>query len=207
MPMRTRLGSIMVVAAAAATVACLGSGPAMAASTWTITPGGAATGTSGTTTLKDTSTGTTLTCKSSTAKATLKSGSGQTNPIGTINTLTFATCTGPLGLTFTVSVTTSPTLTGNSYSGGVTQGTVGKIHANLSGPGCTAEVDGTSATANNGSVNGTYTNSTGNLAILTTGGNLHIYDVSGCFGLVNSGDATTFSATYAISPKQTITSP
>ena len=56
-------------------------------------------------------------------------------------------------------------------------------------------------------VSATYTNSTGALKVLTTGGNLHIYNVSGCAGLIRSGDATTFSGTYAVSPKQTITSP
>src|SRR5215468_3230493 len=37
--------------------------------------------------------------------------------------------------------------------------------------------------------------------------NLHVYNVNGCAGLINSGDATTFSGSYTISPKQTITSP
>jgi len=36
---------------------------------------------------------------------------------------------------------------------------------------------------------------------------LHVYNVNGCAGLINSGDATTFSGSYTISPKQTITSP
>src|SRR5215472_2504969 len=51
------------------------------------------------------------------------------------------------------------------------------------------------------------TTSTGALKVLTTGGNLHIYSVSGCFGLIRSGDPATFSATYTVSPKQAITSP
>ena len=42
---------------------------------------------------------------------------------------------------------------------------------------------------------------------LTTGGNLHVFNVSGCAGLINSGDATTFSGTYTVTPAQTITSP
>ena len=44
--------------------------------------------------------------------------------------------------------------------------------------------------------------------MLTTGGNLHVWNVSsGCAGLINSGDPTTFSGTYTVTPKQTITSP
>ncbi len=43
--------------------------------------------------------------------------------------------------------------------------------------------------------------------MLTTGGNLHFYSVTGCFGIFNSGNRATFSATFTLSPKQTITSP
>jgi len=43
--------------------------------------------------------------------------------------------------------------------------------------------------------------------VLAKGGNLHIYEVSGCFGLINSGDGSTYSAVNAVSPAQTITSP
>lgn len=37
------------------------------------------------------------------------------------------------------------------------------------------------------------------------GRNLHIYGVSGCASLIKTGDATTFSGSYTVSPKQTIT--
>jgi hypothetical protein len=68
-------------------------------------------------------------------------------------------------------------------------------------------VDGTGPTSNYGMVKAKYSNSTGKLTTLTTGGNLHVYNVNGCAGLINTGDATTFSGSYATSPKQTITSP
>jgi hypothetical protein len=72
--------------------------------------------------------------------------------------------------------------------------------------GCSATVDGTGASANNGTVTAKYSNGTGKLS--TTGaGNLHIYNVHGCADLVNSGDASSFVGSYAVSPKQTITSP
>jgi hypothetical protein len=214
MPMRTRVGSALLGAAAAAAVACLTTSPALAvpavsAATWTITPGGSVTGAAGTTTLADSTTGTTLNCTSSSATGTLKSGSGQTSPLGSITGITFTNCTGPLGISFTASVTGPFPLNGKTYNTttGVTNGTISNIHGSLSGPLCSATVDGTSATANNGTVKARYKNSNHKLTVLATGGNLHIYNVSGCFGLVNSGDSATFSGVYTISPKQTITSP
>jgi hypothetical protein len=203
-----RSGSVLLTTAAAALTIGLGASQAVAA-TWTVKPGGAITATSGTTTLKDTSTGNSLTCKSSKSTATLKSGSGLSGTgIGSIKTATFSTCTGPLGLTFTVTSGHLPWhLNAVSYSSGVTHGTITGIHATLTGSGCSAIVDGTGATANNGKVSGTYTNSTHVLKILTTGGNLHIYNVSGCLGLIHSGDGSTFTANYSVSPAQTITSP
>jgi hypothetical protein len=204
-----RTYGILFAGAATAAVIGLSAAPAFAATTWTVSPGGAITGKSGTTTLKDTTTGNSLSCKSSATSATLKSGSGLSGTgLGSITKVTFATCTGPLGLTFTVTSNDLPwKLNATSYDSttGVTTGTITGIDATLSGPSCSAEVDGTSAGSHTGKVKGTYTNSTGKLKILASGGNLHIYDVSGCAGLINSGDASTFTATYTVTPKQTIT--
>ena len=211
MPMHMRRGSrLLSVAAATAAVASLATSPAFAAATtWTVSPGGAVTGTATTTDLSDSTTGTTLTCTSSSANATLKSGSGLTSPLGTITAISFNNCTGPLGISFSASVTGPFPMKANSYnaSSGTTAVKITHIHGSLSGPLCSAVVDGTSATANNGTVKATYNNSTGLLQVLATGGSLHIYNVSGCFGLINSGDTATFTATYGISPGQTITSP
>ena len=203
-----RSGSALLATAAAAATIGLGASQAVAA-TWTVKPGGSITGNAGATKLKDTKTGSTLSCKSSKATGTLKSGSGLSGTgIASIKSVTFTTCTGPLGLTFTVKTSHLPwKLNAVSYKSGVTHGTLTGIHATLTGTGCSATVDGTSATANNGKVSGTYTNSTHKLTILTSGGNLHVYNVSGCAGLINSGDPTTFSGSYAISPGQTVTSP
>ena len=78
--------------------------------------------------------------------------------------------------------------------------TVGKL--------CSFVIDGTSATARDGRVRFTYTDSTGQLTVLSASGNLHIWDVSAsCLGLVDTGDRATLSATFTVSPKQTITSP
>src|SRR5215469_13936785 len=204
-----RAGSALVVSAALAGVLGLGVGSAAAvAATWTVKPGGAITAKAGTTTLKDTKTGSVLTCMTSSGKGTAKKGSGLSGTgIASITALSFNSCTGPLGLTFTVHTTHFPWhLNAKTFSGGVTTGTISGIHATLTGPSCSATVDGTGASANNGMVTAKYSNSTGKLA--TTGaGNLHIYNVSGCAGLIGNGDGSSFKGSYAISPKQTITSP
>jgi hypothetical protein len=211
-----RAGSVLVTGAALAGMLALSASSAGAATnagvaaTWTVKPGGAITAKAGTTTLKDSNTGSVLSCTSSSGKGTVKTGSGLSGTaIGSITALSFSNCTGPLGLTFTVKTAHFPWhLNAVSYNSatGTTTGTVTGIHASLSGPSCSAVVDGTSATANNGQVTATYTNSTGKLA--TTGaGNLHIYSVSGCAGLIANGDGSSFKGSYAVSPKQTITSP
>jgi hypothetical protein len=209
--MRKHLTKVLLSGGAAAVALGIGATTAMAvtATTWTITPGGAVTGTAGKTTLKDKATLSVLTCASSATAATLKSGSGQKNPIGTISSATFTNCRGPGGLVFTVATNASSAtpwkLNGSKFSNGVTHGSITGIKASLSGNGCTATVGGATATSS-GKVTGTYTNSTGILKV--SGGNLHVWNVSsGCLGLINTSDATTFTGSYTISPKQTITSP
>jgi hypothetical protein len=207
-----RIGSGLIAGAAAALMIGASAAPALAATpTWTIKPGGAATAKSGRTTLTDTKTGTSLVCKSSTSKVTLKKGSHLAGAsIGSITALSFSTCTGPLGLAFTVKISHLPEkLNAVSYNKktGVTTGTITGIHATLSGTSCTATVDGTGAAKDNGTVKVTYSNKTHDLTVLAAGGNLHVYNVSGCAGLINSGDGSSFTGTYLVSPKQTITSP
>lgn len=50
-------------------------------------------------------------------------------------------------------------------------------------------------------------NSTAKLTILSSGGNLHVWDVSGCFGLYNTGDHFRMDGAYPVKPPQRITSP
>src|SRR5215831_16410733 len=72
-----RASNALVVSAALARVLGLGIGSAAAVTaTWTVKPGGAITAKAGVTTLKDTKTGSVLTCQSSSGKNTVKSGSG-----------------------------------------------------------------------------------------------------------------------------------
>jgi hypothetical protein len=211
--MRKHLTKVLLSGGAAALAIGIGATTAMAvtATTWTITPGGAVTGSAAKTTLKDTKTGTVLTCASSATAATLKKGSGQTNPIGKITSVTFTKCTGPGGLVFTATTSASTAhpwkLNASSYNSGtgVTKGSITGITASISGSGCTATVAGATASSK-GKTTGTYTNSTDVLQV--SGGNLHIFNVSaGCLGLINSGDPSSFVGSYTISPGQTITSP
>ena len=179
------------------------------ASDWTVSPGGAISGKAGKTTLTDTATGTVLTCKSATTAGTLKSGSGLAGAaIATITSLSFATCTGPQGITFTVTSSNLPwTLNAVSYtaSSGTAHATLTGIDATLSGPGCSATIDGTAAGAGNGMVKATYVNSTRKLTISPAGGTLHIYNVSGCSGLLASGDTAAANEKSTITPPQDIT--
>ena len=195
------------VACAAGLVAAVNAAPAHADDpTWTITPGGEVTGTAGTTTLKDVDTGVTLTCASSTTQATIESGSGLSGTsIATVTSAGFNSCTGPLGLSFSVTTgTVNYQLNAASYAGGVTTGTLDGITAALSGLFCSASVAGTSPTTP-GSISGAYTNSSAALAV--SGGDLHIWNVSGCFGLIRNGDAVSYTASYSLTPAVQITSP
>jgi hypothetical protein len=178
--------------------------------TFSISPGGAFTAKAGTTTLKDTGTGSVLSCKSSSSSGTLKSGHGISGTnLGSITKLSFSTCTGPFGLTFTVKNSGFPwKLSGTSFNAttGVTTGKISGIKSHLSGTGCAADVAGTTASTP-GTVKVTYTNSTHKLKVLPTGGTLHVFNVNGCGGLIISGDATQFTGTYTVTPAQTIKSP
>jgi hypothetical protein len=168
-----------------------------------ISPAGPIKASAGKTTLKDTNTGSVLTCTSSSSSGKLNVEGDHT--LGSITALSFNNCTG-LGLTFKVTSSGFPwkvTTSAFNATTGVTTGKINGILATLSGPSCSASVAGTTA-ATPGTVKATYTNSSGVLKALTTGGTLHIYNVSGCAGLLNSGDATQFSASYTVSPRQTI---
>ncbi len=178
--------------------------------TWTASPGGAiAAKSAGAVTLADTSTGTDVTCKSSTASGTLKKGSGLAGTaLASITKLSLADCAGPDGLTIDGTANALPwDLNTQYYAKGAVTGTITGIDATLSGTACTATLDGTAAGADNGQVDVSYTNSSGTLTVLPTGGNLTLGKVSGCAGLLKSGDGMTLSGSYKVSPGQTLTSP
>ena len=212
MAIRNRLTRrILLTGGATALAVGVSAGVALAvAITFSISPGGAITAKAGTTKLHDVNTNQNLQCTSSTSSGTLKSGHGISGTnLGSITKLSFSNCTGPLGLTFTVTNSGFPwTLSGTSFNAGTgtTTGFINGIKSHLSGTGCSADVAGATATAK-GKVKVTYTNSTHKLKVLASGGNLHVFNVNGCAGLINSGDATQFTGTYTVTPAQTITSP
>jgi hypothetical protein len=207
MAIRNRLRRSILLTGATTALVIGVAGVAVAVSTVPevdVAPAGHITASAGTTTLKDTNTGSVLTCTSSSSSGTLNAEGDPT--LGTITALSFSNCTGPLGLTFTVTNSGFPwKLTASAFNGttGVTSGKISGIKAHLSGPSCSADVAGTTATTP-GTVKVTYTNSSGVLKTSLTGGTLHIWNVSGCAGLIKTGDASQFSGSYTVSPKQTI---
>jgi hypothetical protein len=210
--MRIRIGGLALAGAAA--VLAMGPGVASSAAattkTWTIRPGGAITATAGKTTVKDTMTSTELLCNSARMSGTLNGGVGlQSTGIGSIATATFH-CPSPITPPFRLTARGLPWhLNMASYNTrtAVGRGTISHLELMLTGPSCSAVVNGTSGTTADGVVAVSYANTTGKLTIHTAGGNLHWFHVSGCAGLVGDGDPATLSAAYAVSPDQEITSP
>ena len=204
--MRGRFIGVLATGAALLTSAVVVAGPAAALpDTWTVTPGGAVHGVAGETLLEVQESGIQLSCTSSTVDATAQSGSGLSNPLVTIPEtpgIVFNDCSGPFGLTFTVTQVGDWSLNAASYDGSdVTTGTIDGITAGIVGPGCEATVTG--------SVDVTYTNSTAALAVLPNF-TLEVTFVdpsNNCLGLINEGEHANFAGTYTIDPGLTVTSP
>ena len=212
MTIRTRLTRRMVLTGAAtALVVGVGTSAALAATTWTVNPGGTSSF-SGTAQVKDATTPPNVVAKCSSVKMTVtaKKGSGQSGTgLGTITKGSFSNC-----LISTIKVTVAVKglpwkLNAVSFNKttGVTTGTISGIELLATGTGCKAELDGTGAGKHNGMTQVTYTNSTGKLALLGPGGNLHSYAVTGCFGLIMNNDVQQAAGSGGVTPKQTITSP
>jgi hypothetical protein len=211
--MSKRMGSLFLTAGAVALVVGLTAAPSLAstATTWNVSPGGAVSLIqSGRFTLADITTGHSIVCARTKGTGQFRSGSGlRGTGIGSVSALSVSQCTGPGGLTFTMTPRHLPwALNATSYDPAITAGTVtgtiSGLHVALSGTGCQATVDGTSATADNGQTEIHYHNSLGKLKIRTEGSTLHLYHVRGCGGVINSGDAVTFSSAYHVNPAQTI---
>jgi hypothetical protein len=215
---RTR--NLLLTSAAAAVALGLGAslafaavgGPAhhaVSATTWTVSPGGAAKAVAGKVSIKDTTTGSLLTCTSASAAGTVKSGSGLSGThLGQPSQPpSFEDCQGGPGFKiFWIWENTNEIyINAQSYNAakGITTGDITGLHASGSTTGCSFVVDGTSGSSDNGLVKGTYTNATGKGTVLATGGNLHFWDVSGCFGLYNNGDAAEASGSFTVTPKMT----
>jgi hypothetical protein len=202
--MRKRVCAAAVALMASALPIGLGATPTLAATTttWTVTPGGTFSGATGQITLWDSVTNYQMGCTSGQLAGTLKSGSGLNGyGIGTITSMTLCS----------TSETTPWPLIAKAYNphsvGGATTVNIKKIHFASSASGCSFVVDGTSDTADDGSIRLKYYNNTHRLHTVSNGSTLHFYDVSGCDGLIHSGDAMFIVVYYEISPAQTISSP
>jgi hypothetical protein len=198
-----------LAAAAAALTVATGATAALAATTWTVSPGGKIAAKTDKVTFTDLTTGTALTCVNDSANGTLKSGSGLPGAgIGSVTAVSIQNCTGPLALVFLVKAADLPWhLSFASYDAktGLATGTISGVKVTWAGPACTAVIDG--AGGSTGVVKVNYTNRTGRLKLLTADGNLHFGKVTGCAGLINTGDPVTISAAYPLTPTQRITSP
>ncbi|WP_406012437.1 hypothetical protein OG520_05905 [Streptomyces sp. NBC_00984] len=159
--------------------------------------------------LLDNTTGQGVSCSTAAASGTANSGvhSGGSG-LASISSATWgtaaSTCAGPLGSTFTASLTSGTIkLNGASYAGGVTSGNLTDVNVTITGDTlfgvCTATITGSAANAK-------YTNSTGQLSIVN-GTGLTIATANNCSGLMNAGDAAQFSATYVLDKPITVTSP
>jgi len=202
-----RACGILPAAAAGALTVGLLSGPAAAATTWTVSPGGPVTGHSNQTALIDTTTGTFgIFCASSSLHGNFRSGHGLPGAgLGSVTAVSFS------GGCFTLASGRLPwKVNARSYTSGTgtTTGTITGVHLVFTDPGfCDFAADGTGATAGDGIVHFRYANGTGKLRIVAAGSTLHIYRVNGCGGTIHDGDAAALSGTYVITPAQVITSP
>ena len=99
-------------------------------------------------------------------------------------------------------------------STGTTTGVITGIHLTLStafgSPACTGTIDGTGPNANDGKIHFSFFN--GGELHFNVGSSLHAYNISGCGGLIHSGDALSYRAitspmSVATNMPNTITSP
>ena len=224
-----RIATVAVAAALPATAAMATS--AAAATTWTVSPGGSWTGplSSGATfVIQDGVTGTTVTCVSSAIAGSFTAGSGQSDLLGPINSVSPGMCTGPGGSAYTVATNASsvaPWFVGAvayNASTGITNGDLTTasnsgtgLAITLTGAGCTVVLGGT--TTLRAYLIFDYQNGSGRLAIPYHTYRPTIRVVSSTCSSWRAGDGTRVYTTpifpgsnpggFALSPSQTITSP
>ncbi|MFC5910721.1 hypothetical protein [Streptacidiphilus monticola] len=204
--MRKISKSTAVLATAVGCALGVGVTTASAAGTWTVSGGTSFTGSASSPTLTDSRSGAKLTCTSSAASGTAANGTGLSGTgIASLSSVSWTNCTGPAGITFTVTPQGLPwAFNAVSYSAPVTTGTLTGVKAHISGTLCSADFQGATA-GSTATLNGSYNNTTHQLTI--SGGNLHAYNVVGCLGLIANNDAATYNGVYTVSPALTITSP
>lgn len=198
--MRSRISSILAVAAMALATVVVVATPASAAPPVSITPGGAATATAGTTLLQVRDADgniTELTCDSATADTVLGVDGSK---LGDINNTVFENCLLGFIIQFDVTHVGVWELHGSDFdpATGVTVGEITNIAAVIEGPGCLASVSG--------SVPASYSNGTGVLSVQDEF-TLTIDSVDAtddCLGLIHTGDEAAFSGEFEVSPAQIV---
>ena len=205
----SRSARTLLTGMAACLVVGLAAGPAAAAATWTIKPGGAVTLGLVTATIKDTKTASQITCNRGNLTGKLKSGSGLNGTsAGSITGAAISPCFGPGPLNWTITLLGLPwhiNLSSYDASTAVVAGTISHMQIRAKGSACRFVIDGTRGGASDGRVKFTYSDPTHQ--VKTSGGNLHIFTVHGCAGLVASGDPVSLTASFTLAPAQVITSP
>jgi hypothetical protein len=151
-------------------------------------------------TFRDTASGVTIGCSTSTVQGIIRNGTHTTGAgLATITSTAYNTCTMATGLTFTVAHSGTWLFNALAYTPGVTTGTISNIAASLSGPSCSAKLTG--------SVPVTYANANHRFTISPTGTALHFSGVSGCFGLINNGDVVVINGFWVWVPPILIVDP
>jgi hypothetical protein len=200
---------ILLTGMAACLAVGLVAGPALAAATWTIRPGGAVTFGPVTATIKDTNTAATITCTGGNLTGPLKSGSGLNGAsAGRISGGAINGCSGPGPLNWTITLPGLPwhiNLIAYNGSTGLAHGTISHMEIRAAALGCGFVIDGTRGEASDGLVKFAYSDRTHQVKI--SGGNLHILNMNGCVGLVANGDPVSLTASFTLAPAQSITSP
>jgi hypothetical protein len=218
-----RSSRILLAAAATAALTGVSTAPVLASQaspalprkmTWTVEKGGKFEANSRLDlTFTDTVTKSEVICTTATAKGSFKAGSMLNGTgLGDLTSIIFPKlCKGPAGLEYTVNNAGSTPWPINAmkYAKGITTGTMTEMEIELTAaPGCKLSLNGTAVVGTpNGTVGFTYTNDSGEMAVVAAGSVLHFYTGNTpCPGFTN-GDAGTWTATFRLDPKQTITSP
>ncbi len=207
----SRAAIVLAVVAVLAATTSLNPRSALAATTWTVSPGGHITAISGTAVLTDTRTGASVSCATSNLTGSLKSGSGLSGTgIGSISGFSLSSCTGPGGQSFTATSSSFPwQLNALTYNGH-------RAQARSAGD-TTGEILGGKVTFTSLACHilwwgqpsilmFLYSNSTAKMTMLASSG-MTLYNVSGCSGMFSTGDVMTLNATLNVSPAQTLESP
>jgi hypothetical protein len=205
----SRSGRILLAGLAAGLALGLTASPALAAATWTIKPGGGVTFGLVSATIKDPRTGNLIRCPGGSLTGTLKSGSGLDGThAGNITRAAINPCFGPGPLNWTVTPLGLPwhlDLISYDASTGLVHGTISHLEIRAKGTACRFVIDGTRGGASDGIVKSTYSDRTHQ--VTTSRGNLHFFNVTGCAGVFASGDPASLSASFTLTPAQSVTSP